>query len=80
MPIRQICPSVHAELCGAARVGMLRPERFAEMRQRFLRSKPRGFVIAATFVHTSVRGDDNINYQGIVAVPSPQADFSHPIC
>ena len=28
----------------------------------------------------SVRGDDNINYQGIVAVPSPQADFSHPIC
>jgi uncharacterized protein GlcG (DUF336 family) len=28
----------------------------------------------------SVRGDDNINYQGIVSVPSPQADFSHPIC
>ncbi len=28
----------------------------------------------------SVRGDDNINYQGIVAVPSPQQDFSHPIC
>jgi uncharacterized protein GlcG (DUF336 family) len=28
----------------------------------------------------SVRGDDNINYQGIVAVPSAQADFSHPIC
>jgi uncharacterized protein GlcG (DUF336 family) len=25
-------------------------------------------------------GDDNINYQGIVAVPSLQADFSHPIC
>ncbi|HEX4972281.1 MAG TPA: heme-binding protein [Steroidobacteraceae bacterium] len=28
----------------------------------------------------SVRGDDNINYQGIVSVPSAQADFSHPIC
>ena len=28
----------------------------------------------------SVRGDDNINYQGLVAVPSPQNDFSHPIC
>ncbi|HKQ16248.1 MAG TPA: hypothetical protein VJT80_22705 [Steroidobacteraceae bacterium] len=28
----------------------------------------------------SVRGDDNINYQGIVSVPNPQADFSHPIC
>ena len=28
----------------------------------------------------SARGDDNINYQGIVAVPSSQADFSHPIC
>ncbi|HET9448294.1 MAG TPA: heme-binding protein [Steroidobacteraceae bacterium] len=28
----------------------------------------------------SVRGDDNINYQGIVAVPSAQSDFSHPIC
>ena len=28
----------------------------------------------------SVRGDDNINYQGIVSVPSLQADFSHPIC
>lgn len=25
-------------------------------------------------------GDDNINYQGIVAVPSLQSDFSHPIC
>lgn len=25
-------------------------------------------------------GDDNINYQGIVAVPSLQADFSHPVC
>ena len=25
-------------------------------------------------------GDDNINYQGIVAKPSPQSDFSHPIC
>jgi uncharacterized protein GlcG (DUF336 family) len=25
-------------------------------------------------------GDDNINYQGIVAVPSLQNDFSHPIC
>lgn len=23
---------------------------------------------------------DNINYQGIVAVPSLQADFSHPVC
>ena len=28
----------------------------------------------------SARGDDNINYQGIVSVPSLQADFSHPIC
>jgi uncharacterized protein GlcG (DUF336 family) len=27
-----------------------------------------------------VNGDDNINYQGIVAVPSLQNDFSHPIC
>ena len=26
------------------------------------------------------RGDDNINYQGIVAVPSVPNDFSHPIC
>jgi uncharacterized protein GlcG (DUF336 family) len=25
-------------------------------------------------------GDDNINYKGIVAVPSLQNDFSHPIC
>lgn len=25
-------------------------------------------------------GDDNINYQGIVAEPSLQRDFSHPIC
>ncbi len=25
-------------------------------------------------------GDDNINYQGIVAEPSLQSDFSHPIC
>lgn len=28
----------------------------------------------------SARGDDNINYQGLVAEPSLQADFSHPIC
>jgi uncharacterized protein GlcG (DUF336 family) len=28
----------------------------------------------------SVRGDDNINYQGIASDPSLQADFSHPIC
>jgi len=28
----------------------------------------------------SASGDDNINYQGIVTVPSLQADFSHPIC
>ncbi|HEY7639617.1 MAG TPA: heme-binding protein [Steroidobacteraceae bacterium] len=28
----------------------------------------------------SDRGDDNINYQGLVADPSLQADFSHPIC
>ena len=28
----------------------------------------------------SANGDDNINYQGIVTVPSLQADFSHPIC
>ena len=28
----------------------------------------------------SVNGDDNINYVSIVAVPSLQADFSHPIC
>jgi uncharacterized protein GlcG (DUF336 family) len=27
-----------------------------------------------------VNGDDNINYQGIVAEPSVPADFSHPIC
>ena len=25
-------------------------------------------------------GDDNINYQGLVTVPSLPADFSHPIC
>ncbi|HKS54074.1 MAG TPA: heme-binding protein [Steroidobacteraceae bacterium] len=28
----------------------------------------------------SAKGDDNINYQGIVSVPSLQSDFSHPIC
>lgn len=28
----------------------------------------------------SANKDDNINYQGIVTVPSLQADFSHPIC
>jgi uncharacterized protein GlcG (DUF336 family) len=28
----------------------------------------------------SASGDDNINYQGIVAVPSLANDFSHPIC
>lgn len=28
----------------------------------------------------SARGDDNINYIGIVAVPSLANDFSHPIC
>jgi len=28
----------------------------------------------------SAKGDDNINYQGIVSDPSLQADFSHPIC
>jgi uncharacterized protein GlcG (DUF336 family) len=28
----------------------------------------------------SANGDDNINYQGIVAVPSLGNDFSHPIC
>jgi uncharacterized protein GlcG (DUF336 family) len=28
----------------------------------------------------SANGDDNINYQGIVAEPSLQADFSHPVC
>jgi uncharacterized protein GlcG (DUF336 family) len=28
----------------------------------------------------SVKGDDNINYQGKVAEPSLQSDFSHPIC
>lgn len=27
-----------------------------------------------------VRGDDNINYQGLVSQNSLQADFSHPIC
>jgi uncharacterized protein GlcG (DUF336 family) len=27
-----------------------------------------------------VNGDDNINYQGIVADPSLQSDFSHPVC
>jgi uncharacterized protein GlcG (DUF336 family) len=27
-----------------------------------------------------VNGDDNINYQGLVAVPSLPNDFSHPIC
>jgi uncharacterized protein GlcG (DUF336 family) len=27
-----------------------------------------------------VNGDDNINYQGIVAAPSVPNDFSHPIC
>src|SRR5262245_26029292 len=27
-----------------------------------------------------VNGDDNINYQGLVAVPSVPNDFSHPIC
>lgn len=28
----------------------------------------------------SARGDDNINYQGLVEVPSLGNDFSHPIC
>ena len=28
----------------------------------------------------SAAGDDNINYQGLVPVPSLQQDFSHPIC
>jgi uncharacterized protein GlcG (DUF336 family) len=28
----------------------------------------------------SPKGDDNINYQGIVGVPSVANDFSHPIC
>jgi uncharacterized protein GlcG (DUF336 family) len=28
----------------------------------------------------SVKGDDNINYQGLVTDPSLQRDFSHPIC
>ena len=28
----------------------------------------------------SANGDDNINYQGLVAVPSLPNDFSHPIC
>jgi uncharacterized protein GlcG (DUF336 family) len=26
------------------------------------------------------KGDDNINYQGLVAAPSLASDFSHPIC
>jgi hypothetical protein len=26
------------------------------------------------------KGDDNINYKGLVPVPSLQNDFSHPIC
>jgi hypothetical protein len=26
------------------------------------------------------KGDDNINYQGLVPVPSLANDFSHPIC
>jgi hypothetical protein len=28
----------------------------------------------------SAKGDDNINYQGLVPVPSLPNDFSHPIC
>ena len=28
----------------------------------------------------SARGDDNINYQGLVADPGLPSDFSHPIC
>jgi uncharacterized protein GlcG (DUF336 family) len=28
----------------------------------------------------SANGDDNINYQGLVEVPSLASDFSHPIC
>ena len=28
----------------------------------------------------SAKGDDNINYQGLVPVPSLANDFSHPIC
>jgi hypothetical protein len=28
----------------------------------------------------SSKSDDNINYQGLVAVPSVPNDFSHPIC
>jgi uncharacterized protein GlcG (DUF336 family) len=28
----------------------------------------------------SARGDDNINYQGLVVVPSLANDFSHPVC
>jgi uncharacterized protein GlcG (DUF336 family) len=34
-----------------------------------------GHVTAAT-----PKGDDNINYQGLVSVPSLANDFSHPIC
>jgi uncharacterized protein GlcG (DUF336 family) len=28
----------------------------------------------------SAKGDDNINYQGLVPIPSVPNDFSHPIC
>jgi hypothetical protein len=28
----------------------------------------------------SAHSDDNINYQGLVTVPSVANDFSHPIC
>jgi hypothetical protein len=28
----------------------------------------------------SAKSDDNINYQGLVPVPSLANDFSHPIC
>jgi hypothetical protein len=28
----------------------------------------------------SAKNDDNINYQGLVVVPSIPNDFSHPIC
>lgn len=55
VPFRRGCPSVHAELCGASRVGMLRAERFCEMRQCLFGGEARGVVCAAAFFYTRDR-------------------------
>jgi uncharacterized protein GlcG (DUF336 family) len=38
------------------------------------------YVPGGVSAHSGAHGDDNVNYQGIVSVPSLANDFSHPIC